>query len=220
MRIDMNMKIEIDIFTGFLGSGKTYFIDKLLEKTLVSGEKVIIIQCEAGEKSIDPSKYKKGKVLLKEYDPSKPLTKAYLKQMIHFYNPHKIVIEHNGMRMLSETLSLFNDEELEKLCLEPVVYHTADTITFNMFLSNMRELIEPFIYHSNLVVLNNYNSIDSLERNKLLKKIKDINYDAVIIPIRNLDELYGALNKAEVLADGVIKSFKITFNNIIKRKKK
>jgi G3E family GTPase len=216
----MNMKTEIEIVTGFLGSGKTFFIDNLLENTLVPGEIVLIVQCEVGEKGINSSKYQKNKVLIKEHDPSKALTLAYLKQMIKFYNPHRIIIEHNGMRMLGETLSLFNEEELENLCLDPVIYHTADALTFNMFINNMKELIEPFIYHSNLVVLNNCKSINLEERKGLIKKIREINYNTFIISIQSIDELHSALNKAEVLADGVVKSFKINFNSIIARKKK
>lgn len=216
----MKMKSEIEIVTGFLGSGKTSFIDVLLGNTLVSGERVLIIQSEAGEKSINIGKYNKNKVIVKEYNPSIEVTSAYLKQMINFYNPHRIIIEQNGMRMLGETLSLFNEKDLEALCLEPVVYHTADAATFSMFLNNMKELIEPFIYHSNLVILNNCGFIDPEEKKNLVKKIRQFNYNAFIVPVKSIDELYKVLNKKEILSDGIMKSFKITLNGIMARKEK
>lgn len=215
----MKIKTEIEIVTGFLGSGKTFFIDNLLQSTLVSGEIVLLIQCESGEKIINPSKYIRNKVIVKEYDTSKAISSDYLKQMINFYNPHRVIIEHNGMRMLGETLSVFNEKELEKQCMEPVIYHISDALTFDMFINNMKDLIEPFIYHSNLIVLNNFSFLSLEEGKKLINKIRNINYNAFIIPVKNIGELERTLSKADVLSDGVIKSFKISFSNKLKRKK-
>ncbi|NRV17775.1 G3E family GTPase [Clostridium beijerinckii] len=46
------MKIHIEIVTGFLGAGKTSFINSLLKESLVDGEKVLVFQLEQGEKNI------------------------------------------------------------------------------------------------------------------------------------------------------------------------
>jgi G3E family GTPase len=208
----MKIKTEIEIVTGFLGSGKTSFINALLKNTLVNKEIVLIIQCEAGEKNISLESYSKSKIIIKEQDPSKPLGAAYLKQMINFYNPHRIIVEHNGMRMLGETLSLFN-YELEGLCMEPTVYHITDALTFDMFITNMKELIEPFIYHSNLIVINNSSSLEGKARKSLIKKVEALNQGAFIIPLSNINALSDSLNKADILQDGFIKNFRIAIKN-------
>jgi G3E family GTPase len=208
----MRIKTEIEIVTGFLGSGKTSFINALLKNTLVRGEKVLIVQCEAGEKNIQLENYPKSKIIIKGQDPSKALNLAYLKQMINFYNPHRIIIEHNGMRMLGEVLSIFNNE-LEELCMEPTVYHIADALTFDMFIINMKEIIEPFIYHSNLIVVNNSSVLDSKKRKSLIKKLEALNQGAFIIPLSSISELEESLKKADILQDGIIKSFRIAIKN-------
>jgi G3E family GTPase len=208
----MKIKTEIEIVTGFLGSGKTSFINAILKNTLVKGERVLIIQCEAGEKNINLENFSKNKIIIKEQDPSKALGSAYLKQMINFYNPHRIIIEHNGMRMLGETLGIFNNE-LEALCMEPTVYHITDALTFDMFITNMKELIEPFIYHSNLIVINNSSVLEGKARKNLVKKVEALNQQAFIIPLSNISELSHSLIKADILQDGIIKSFRIALKN-------
>jgi G3E family GTPase len=212
----MKIKTEIEIVTGFLGSGKTSFINALLKNTLVNGETVLIIQGEAGEKNIKFESFSKNKIIIKEQDSSKALGSAYLKQMINFYNPHRIIVEHNGMRMLGEILSVFN-YELEALCMEPTVYHITDALTFDMFIANMKEIIEPFIYHSNLIVINNSSLLEGRERKSLVKKIEAINQDAFIIPLSNINELSDSLNKADILQDGFIKSFRVAIKNKLHR---
>ena len=46
------MKIEVEVVTGFLGYGKTYFINSLLKESQVEGEKVLVVQMEDGNKKI------------------------------------------------------------------------------------------------------------------------------------------------------------------------
>ncbi len=208
----MKIKAEIEIVTGFLGSGKTSFINALLKNTLVRGEKILIVQCEIGEKSIRLENYLNNKIIIKEQDPSKALSAAYLKQMINFYNPHRIIIEHNGMRMLGEVLSIFNNE-LEELCLDPTAYHITDAITFDMFFSNMKELVEPFIYHSNLIVINNSNFLESKNRKALVKRLEALNQRAFIISLGSINELGQALKSSDLLQEGLIKSLRIAIKN-------
>lgn len=211
----MKIKTDIEIVTGLLGSGKTYFINTLLENTMVAKEKVLIIQYESGEQKINPSVYKKGKIVIKEQDTSEKLTPRYIKQMIDFYNPHRIIIEHNGMGFLGETLNAFDDD--------PVVYHIADAVTFDMFFANMKELIEPYVYHSNLIILNNCNLIDKNKVKGLKKQIEALNLNAFIIAIGSIDELSFELQKADILDNSIMKNIRVALknaklNNFIRRR--
>jgi|GEM_PF-623165 len=214
----MNMKSEIDIFTGFLGSGKTFFINTFLKNTLVPKETVLIIQCEEGQQRINTKLHFKSKVIVKEYDPSEALTSAYLKQMIEFYNPHRVIIEHNGMRLLSEVLNIFNEEKLSKLCSEPTIYHTADALTFDMFYSNMKELVEPYIVYSNLIIINNCNMLEKEKLKALKELLQNLNASAFIFMLENLEEVEEALKRSDVLESSLIRNIRLYIRNLMHKK--
>lgn len=208
----MKIKTEIEIVTGFLGSGKTTFINSLVKNSLVTGEIVLILQCETGEKALYIEEGLKNKIIIKEQDASKALSSAYIKQMINFYSPHRIIIEHNGMKSLGEVLSVFNFE-LEHLCLEPTVYHITDAVTFDMFFYNMREIIEPFIYHSNLIIINNSSMLEDKAKKSLVKRLETLNQGAFIICLDSINDIDSKLKKADILQDKLIKSFKMALRD-------
>ncbi|ERI92982.1 hypothetical protein HMPREF1982_01972 [Clostridiales bacterium oral taxon 876 str. F0540] len=210
----MKMKSEIDIVTGFLGSGKTFFINTFLKNTLVPNETVLIVQCEEGQQKINTNLNVKSKIIVKEYDPSKALTTAYLKQMIEFYNPHRVIIEHNGMRLLSEVLSLFNEDELLKLCCDPVIYHTTDALTFDIFYNNMKELVEPLIVYSNLMILSNCNMLEKEKLKALKEKLKVLNTNGFIFALNDFGELEEALKRSDVLESSLIRNIRLAIKNI------
>ncbi|MCM8711365.1 hypothetical protein M2651_10045 [Clostridium sp. SYSU_GA19001] len=212
----MNIKIELEIVTGFIGSGKTLFINELLNKTLVTGERVLIIQCEDGEKRIKVPDRKKSKVIIKEYNPSKALTEACLKQMINFYNPHRVIIELNGMRRLEETLMLL-EGELNESFLEPIIYYIADAASFEIFYSNMTELIAPFIIHSSLIIINNCGIIDFKKKKNIIAQIEALNNNAFIIQIDDISKLGEALLDKDLLSRGLVKKILIKLKNSILR---
>lgn len=214
----MNMRAEIDIVTGFLGSGKTTLINTLLKNTLAPKEIVLILQCESGEQKINSKLNDKGKIIIKEYNPSEVLTSAYLKQMINFFNPNRIIIEYNGMKLLGDILGVLGDSGLDGLCMEPAIYHIADAVTFDIFFINMKEIVEPYINHSNLIVLNNGGSITEEKRKSLKKQIETINSNAFIINLEDIEELDSALKRADILDDGILRNLRIAFKNKITKR--
>jgi len=209
----MNIKTEIEIVTGFLSSGKTTFINALLENSLISEEVVIIIQGEIGNTEIKKIDKPKSKLIVRQVDMSKNLTAAFLKQMIDFYKPHRIIIEYNGTKLLQEILIIFNDKSLVETCREPIIYNLLEAATFFIFYNNMKELIEPFIINSNLIVINNCTNISIKEKNSILKKIKELNPRAIILTNENLRELEKVLKKAEIIDRGLVKKVFIKIKN-------
>jgi G3E family GTPase len=209
----MNIKAEIEIVTGFLGSGKTTFINALLENSLVSGEIVIIIQGEIGNTEIKIIEKPKSKLIIRQVDNSKNLTAAFLKQMIDFYKPHRIIIEYNGTKLLVEILNVLEDGTIEESLREPIIYNLLEASTFFVYYNNMKELIEPFIINSNLIVLNNCNSVALKEKNRILKKLKELNPKAIILKNENLKDLKEVLKKADIIDRGLIKKAIIKIKN-------
>jgi len=58
----MRMKCDVEVITGFIGSGKTSFLNGLLENTLVNEEKVLILLMENGETNIEEKFLKNNKI--------------------------------------------------------------------------------------------------------------------------------------------------------------
>ncbi|MFL0248345.1 GTP-binding protein [Candidatus Clostridium stratigraminis] len=209
----MNIKTEIEIVTGFLGSGKTTFINALLENSLVSGEIVIIIQGEIGNTEIKIIEKPKSKLIVRKLVTSKNLTAAFLKQMIDFYKPHRIIIEYNGTRLLEEILTVLEDGAIKESLREPIIYNLLEASTFFAYYNNMKELIEPFIINSNLIVINNCNNITLKEKNRALKKLKELNPKAIILKNGSLQELNEVLKRSDIIDRGLIKKVIIKIKN-------
>lgn len=209
----MNIKTEIEIVTGFLGSGKTTFINALLENSLVSGEIVIIIQGEIGNTEIKVIEKPKSKLIIRQLVTSKNLAAAFLKQMMDFYKPHRIIIEYNGTRFLKDILIVLEDGAIEERLREPIIYNLLEACTFFAYYNNMKELIEPFILSSNLIVVNNCNTISLKEKNRIFKKLKELNPKAIILKDENLKELKEVLKKADIIDKGLIKKVIIEIKN-------
>jgi G3E family GTPase len=209
----MNIKTEIEIVTGFLSSGKTTFINALLKNTLLSKEIVIVIQCEAGSTHIKNIEKQKSKIIVKQIGLYKVLSASYITQIIEFYKPHRIIIEHNGTRLLQDILNIFNDKTIELSCREPIIYHVTDAALFKIFYQNMKELIEPYVINSHLIVINNCANISKQEKKVIVKTIEVLNPTAVILTNENLIEVEDILKKAEVLDNGITKRVLIRMKN-------
>ena len=99
--------MKIDVISGFLGAGKTTFIKRLLDTTL-KNEKVVLIENEYGEVSVDTDLLKDSSIQIKELsqgciccslvgDFSKSLN-----EVISKYNPDRVLIEPSGVGKLSD----------------------------------------------------------------------------------------------------------------------
>ena len=100
---------KIDIFSGFLGAGKTTLIKKLLKEAL-SGEKVVLIENEFGEIGIDGGFMKEAGIEVTEMNSGciccslvGDFGKA-LRKVIDQYHPDRILIEPSGVGKLSDVI--------------------------------------------------------------------------------------------------------------------
>ena len=101
--------LKIDIVSGFLGAGKTTFIERLL-KTKLKDEKVVLIENEYGEVSVDTDILKDTKIEIRELSQGciccslvGDFSKS-LKTIIDTYNPDRILIEPSGVGKLSDII--------------------------------------------------------------------------------------------------------------------
>jgi len=194
------MKVKVEIITGFLGSGKTSFINAYAN-TFKEEDKPYIIYLEKGNKKID-NKYKQSYVKsLEEFEK--------LFEERNLINNKTILIEHNGTIELKEISDILLKSKIKQKINFYGVYFVGNYENFNFIVKNIGEIIIPFIQSSKILILNNYNNVDKEERSKTLEIIKEINLNGQIIEISSLDNI-----EREIKRSKYFKSFKI--NEIIR----
>ncbi len=106
--------MKIDIISGFLGAGKTTFIKRLLDTDL-KNEKVVLIENEYGEISVDTDLLSDTKIEIKELSQgciccslAGDFSKS-LKEIIEKFNPDRIIIEPSGVGKLTDIVAAVND---------------------------------------------------------------------------------------------------------------
>lgn len=160
------MDIPVYLFTGFLESGKTKFIQETMEdERFNSGEKTLLIICENGEGQYDVSKFAFDNVEIISLKSPDELTAKAFKDWEKKYRPEKAVIEYNGMWLV--------DMLYTRLPENWPVYQEmffADAKTFIPFNANMRQLMFDKLKGAELVVLNRASEdIDTAEVHKIVR---------------------------------------------------
>lgn len=149
------MKIKVEIITGFLGSGKSTLIKELAELTQVPGERILIVQWEAGSVSLDVWAKGKAGIRLRRHNPAAALSPMQLKNLLLLYAPHRVIFEHNGSRPMQELLEVLQDRDVRSLARISGVYHIADAKTAPFYIRNMGDIIASQVTASDLILLHN-----------------------------------------------------------------
>lgn len=138
------MVSKIDIFSGFLGAGKTMLIKSLLANK-VYDENTVIIENEFGEVGIDGSILRERNIEIKEINSGCiccQVTGNFIEsvlEIIEKYNPKNIIIEPSGVAKLSEILNILNkDEYKEKFSINRIIT-VIDAQRYDMYLNNFDE---------------------------------------------------------------------------------
>ena len=96
-------EVPVFLFTGFLESGKTKFIQETLEdKRFNSGERTLLVVCEEGEEEYEPDKFSAPNVFTVSVEEPSQLTRDNFRKWIDEHDCERCVIEYNGMWMLDE----------------------------------------------------------------------------------------------------------------------
>ncbi len=160
------MEIPVYLFTGFLGAGKTTFIqDILTDPQFNEGERTLLLLCEEGEEEYDPSTYPHKCVYFENIEDPSELTPEHLEQLRRKYKCSRVVVEYNGMWMLDDLYSAMPDDW--------AVYQEfmfADAGTFLTYNANMRQLVYDKLKSCELVVFNRFlPSMDKMEFHKIVR---------------------------------------------------
>ena len=169
-------QIPVYVFTGFLDSGKTKFIQETLEDPRFNdGERTLLLVFEEGEEEYDFSAYPKQNVFMEVLDQQTVTTKE-LQALSKKYKAERVVAELNGMQLVGEIYGRFPEEWV---VAQEVMF--ADTTTFMTYNANMRNLVMDKLVGAQMVVFNRLQpGADTLEFHKLARAANrriDILYD-------------------------------------------
>ena len=147
------MDIPVYLFTGFLESGKTKFIQETLEdERFKTGEKTLVIICEEGEEEYNSERFAEKNVAFVNVESSDILTPQKFAAWEMKYKPQRVLIEYNGMWLLK---SLFEALPDNWLIYQEITF--ADSRNYEFYNANMRNLVVDKLNSCELVVFNRWN---------------------------------------------------------------
>lgn len=144
------MEIPVYLFTGFLGSGKTTFIQDALEgEDFNAGEKTLLLLCEDGEEEYDENAFAAPNVFLEEIEEESDLKSKFLTDLQKKHDAERVIIEYNGMWSLD---SLYGNMPEDWMIYQEMTF--ADWGTFLVYNQNMRQQTFDKLKSAELVVFN------------------------------------------------------------------
>lgn len=179
------MKAVVDIFSGFLGSGKTMLIKKLLTENAY-GKNTVIIENEFGEVSIDGAILKECNLKIKEINAgciccqvSGDFGDSVL-EVIRKYEPENIIIEPSGVAKLSEILKILEQIKfIDKIEIRNV-FTLIDVNNYNIYLENFKEFYLDQIKNANKIVISRTQFVDRKIVDEVNLSLQRLNRNAII----------------------------------------
>ncbi len=204
---------KIDVFSGFLGAGKTTLIKKLL-KEAYNGEKLVLIENEFGEIGIDGGFMKDAGIAVTEMNQGciccslvGDFGKA-LKQVLEQFSPDRILIEPSGVGKLSDVLKAVNDVDSDDIVLNS--YTTvADASKIKMYMKNFGEFYKNQIESAKTIILSRSQKLSEEKLAAAVEMIKELNDKATIVttPWDDIDgkQILAAMESENKFAEELLK---------------
>ena len=186
---------KVDIFSGFLGAGKTTLIKKLIEEAY-KDEQIVLIENEFGEIGIDGGFLKDAGVQINEMNSGCICCSLFgdfgraLEQVIDQYHPDRILIEPSGVGKLSDVIQAvqnLNNDEISLNAFTTVV----DAKKMKMYMKNFGEFFNNQIEYASSIVLSHTDGISEAKLNTCMTLLREHNKEASVITTP-WDELSGA----------------------------
>ena len=184
---------KIDIFSGFLGAGKTTLIKKLIEEAY-QGEKLVLIENEFGEIGIDGGFLQDAGVEITEMNSGCICCSLVgdfgqaLEQVLFQYHPDRVLIEPSGVGKLSDVISAVQRLENPEIQLNAFVT-VADAGKCKIYMKNFGEFFNNQIEHAAAIVLSRTGGMKEQKLLDTVALLREHNANAPIIttPWEELD---------------------------------
>ena len=204
---------QIDIISGFLGAGKTTFIQKLLQEAL-KGENVVLIENEFGEIGIDSGFLKNSGIEIREMNQGCICCslvgdfETSLKEVIEKYQPDRILIEPSGVGKLSDILSAVKTVSANLPVHLDGAVTVVDASKAKLYNKNFGEFFDDQIRFATTVVLSRTDIAKEEKVEKAVAIVRKVNPKANLIttPIQELSggKLLEIIGKEENLEEALL----------------
>ena len=176
---------KIDIFSGFLGAGKTTLIKKLIAEAY-QGEKLVLIENEFGEIGIDGGFLQDAGVNITEMNSGCICCSLVgdfgraLRQVMEQYHPDRIIIEPSGVGKLSDVIRAVKNLDMEDAMLNGFTT-VADANKCKMYMKNFGEFFNDQIEHASSIVLSRTTGMKEQKLNEVVALLREHNQVASVI---------------------------------------
>ena len=200
---------KIDVFSGFLGAGKTTLIKKLIAEAY-AGEKLVLIENEFGEIGIDGGFMRDAGIEITEMNSGCICCSLVgdfgdaLKKVLDEFSPDRILIEPSGVGKLSDVV-----RAVRNVCSDEVVLNSATTIVdagkCKMYMKNFGEFFGDQIENAVCIVLSHTDRISDARLADAVSLLREHNAGATLVttPWSEIDggAILSAMEKSDTLGD-------------------
>ncbi len=176
---------KVDIFSGFLGAGKTTLIKKLIAEAY-KGEQVVLIENEFGDIGVDGQFLKDSGVTINEMNSGCICCSLVgdfgraLDQVIEQFSPDRILIEPSGVGKLSDVILAVENLHNDKICLNGFTT-VVDAKKCKMYMKNFGEFFNNQIENASAIVLSHTSGLSQEKLDQTVELLRGHNRDAEIV---------------------------------------
>ena len=186
---------KVDIFSGFLGAGKTTLIKKLIAEGY-ENKNIVLIENEFGEIGVDTGFLRDSGIKVNEMVAGcicctlvGDFGKA-LNEVIDQYDPDRILIEPSGVGKLSDVIIAVQDLKNDRIVLNGFTT-VVDAKRYDMYMENFGEFYQNQVEHASSIFLSHQQGMSGEELDRIVRSIRKLNPEATIVTT-DWDQLSGA----------------------------
>lgn len=198
---------KIDIFSGFLGAGKTTLIRKLIKEAF-AGEKLVLIENEFGEIGVDGAFMQDAGIEVTEMNSGCICCSLVgdfgkvLKKVLETYAPDRILIEPSGVGKLSDVIKAVEKVDSRDLILNSFTT-VVDAKKAKIYMKNFGEFFNNQVENANSIILSRTAGMDPAKLSAAIALLREKNPEATLIttPWEELDgkTILAAMEKRSTL---------------------
>ena len=176
---------KIDIFSGFLGAGKTTLIKKLI-KEAYNGEQLVLIENEFGDIGIDGGFMKESGIEITEMNSGciccslvGDFAKA-LKEVLEKFHPDRIIIEPSGVGKLSDVITAVQNATDDKVVLNGFTT-VVDATKCRLYMKNFGEFFNNQVENASCIILSRTKNMSEQKLEECVSMLREHNKTASIV---------------------------------------